>query len=142
MAENQTEEIGVLKSIWRKNEAGKWIIHGAKGVDLKPREGCSRDFFKIKDELVLLTEQPGLIFDNLFASWGLTEFIMRQSIVPIVAWNEGDDEMRCIGTGFFISASGYLLTAAHVLRDPIDENYSTVTELGQNQHKMSDDLHF
>ena len=50
----------------------------------------------------------------------MTEFLLRQSIVPIVAWNDGDDEIRCIGTGFFISATGYLLTAARVLRDPID----------------------
>lgn len=72
----------------------------------------------------------------------MTEFLARQNIVPIVAWNDGDEEMRSIGTGFFISASGYLLTAAHVLRDPVDENYTGVTEIDKNQHKLSDALHF
>lgn len=142
MAKNQTEEIGILKSIWRKDEAGKWIIHDMQGIDLKPREGFPKDFFKIKNEMGLLTQQPGLIGNNFFASFGMTEFLVRQSIVPIVAWNEGDEEMRCIGTGFFISASGYLLTAAHVLRDPVDENYTGVTEINKNQHKLGDTLHF
>lgn len=142
MAADQTEQVGILKSMWRKNEAGKWVIHDIKGIELRPREGFSKDFFKIKDELVLLTQRPGLVFNNLFASFGMTEFLVRQSIVPIVAWSDGDEEVRCIGTGFFISPSGYLLTAAHVLRDPVDENYSSLTEVAQNQHKLSDELHF
>jgi hypothetical protein len=67
---------------------------------------------------------------------------VRQSIVPVVAWNDGDEEIRCIGTGFFISASGLLLTAAHVLRDPVDENYTEVTHLEKNSHKLGANLHF
>ena len=142
MASGQTDAIGILKSIWRQHKAGKWIIHDAQGIDLKPREGFAKDYFKIKDEMVLLTQQPGHVINNLFASFGMTEFLVRQSIVPIVAWNKGDAEMRCIGTGFFISATGYLLTAAHVLRDPIDENYASVTEIDKHQHKLSETLHF
>ncbi|MFO1018575.1 MAG: hypothetical protein U1E03_13325 [Hyphomonadaceae bacterium] len=125
MGGNQTDDVGILKSIWKKNQAGKWIIHDMQGVDLKPRDGYAKDYFKIKNEMVLLTERPGPIFSNLFSSFGMTEYLVRQSIVPIVAWNDGDEEMRCIGTGFFISATGYLLTAGHVLRDPVDEKYAS-----------------
>lgn len=142
MTDSQPEEIGLLKSIWRKNEAGEWAIHELKGINLKPREGFANDFFKIKDDVELLSQQPGLILDNLFASFGTTEFLVRQSVVPIVAWNKGDEEARCIGTGFFISASGYLLTAAHVVRDPVDENYTSVTEIEKDRHQLSDSLVF
>jgi hypothetical protein len=136
------DQIGVLKSIWKKNEAGRWAGHDLKGIDLNPREGFSKDYFKIKSEVSLLTQSPGPIMGNLFATFGTTEFLVRQSIVPVVAWNDGDEEIRCIGTGFFISASGLLMTAAHVLRDPVDEDYTSVTEVGQHAHKLDDGLHF
>lgn len=142
MADSETEEVAILKSMWRKNDAGKWIIHDASGLKLKPREGESSNHFKIKNELSLLTQRPGLVFNNIFASFGSTEFLLRQSIVPVVAWNDGDEDIRCIGTGFFISATGYLLTAAHVVRDPVDEKYATLTEIGEKQHKLSDALRF
>jgi hypothetical protein len=142
MSQDQTEPIGILKSIWKKTDAGAWVIHGTEGLDLKPRQGFSGTYFKIEDELCLLTTTPGPIFDNLFASFGTTEFLVRQSIVPVVAWNDGDDEIRCIGTGFFISASGILMTAAHVVRDPVDEKYATVTEVDEHSHRMSDGLRF
>jgi hypothetical protein len=48
MAKKQTEEIGILKSIWRKNELGEWIIHDIQGIDLRPRDGFAKDFFKIE----------------------------------------------------------------------------------------------
>ena len=109
---------------------------------MKPREGFGKDYFKIKNEVNLLTQQPGPVFENLFSTFGTTEFLVRQSIVPVVAWNEGDKEMRCIGTGFFISASGLLITAAHVLRDPVDEGYSSLTRVGKNSFKLDETLHF
>jgi hypothetical protein len=142
MAHSQIQDIGILKSIWRKNEAGVWAGHDLKGIDLKPRNGFSKDYFKIKNEINLMTERPGHIMDNLFATFGNTEFLVRQSIVPIVAWNDGDDEIRCIGTGFFISASGLLMTAAHVVRDPVDENYTRVAQVDRNSHKLGEHLHF
>ena len=136
------DDIGILKTIWRKNDTGVWIIHDLQGIDLKPREGCQKDYFKIENEINLMTKSPGFILDNLFASFGMTEFLVRQSIVPIVAWNEGDTEIRCIGTGFFISASGLLMTAAHVLRDPVEENYASVTQIDKNSHKFDEKLRF
>lgn len=142
MTANQTDELAILMSMWRKNDAGKWVVHDIKGFDLKPREGFSSTYFKVKDELLLLTQRPGPVFDSLFSSFGMTEFLLRQSIVPVVAWNEGDEEIRCIGTGFFISASGLLLTAAHVLRDPIDEKYAVVTKMEDGHSKLSETLNF
>jgi len=72
MASGQSDNIAILKSIWRQDQLGKWIIHGAQGIDLKPREGFTKDYFKIKDEIVLLTQQPGKVISNLFASFGTT----------------------------------------------------------------------
>lgn len=138
------EDIGILKTIWRRNEKGNWIIHDLQGVDLKPRKDFGQDYFKIEDDVILKTQSPGFIMDNLsfFASFGTTEFLARQSIVPIVAWNDGDTEIRCIGTGFFVSASGLLMTAAHVLRDPVDEKYTTTTQVDEKSHKLGDTLRF
>ncbi len=136
------DEIGILKSIWRKSEAGVWAVHDLKGIDLKPRTGFSRGYFKIENEVNLMTQAPGHIMNNFFATFGTTEFLLRQSIVPIVAWNNGDDEIRCIGTGFFVSASGLLMTAAHVIRDPVDENYTRVIQVNKDAQKLSDGLHF
>lgn len=142
MEQNPKYEIGILKSIWKKNEAGAWASYDLKGIDLKPQEGFSRDYFKIKNEVSLMTQRPGPIMSNFFATFGTTEFLVRQSIVPIVAWNDGDEEIRCIGTGFFISASGLLMTAAHVIRDPVDENYTSVTHVDKNSHKLGENLRF
>ncbi len=142
MEQTSKNEIGILKSIWRKNEAGVWVGHDLRGIDLKPRKGFSKDYFKIENEINLLTNSPGHIMNNFFATFGTTEFLVRQSIVPIVAWNDGDEEIRCIGTGFFISASGLLITAAHVIRDPVDERYTSVTQVDKNSHKLGESLHF
>ena len=137
-----TDEIGILKSIWRKNTAGVWATHDLASIDLIPKKGYPKDYFKIEDKVNLMTQRPGQVMDNFFATFGTTEFLVRQSIVPIVAWIEGDEEIRCIGTGFFISASGILITATHVLRDPVDESYSSFTQVGERVHKFGEDLHF
>ena len=142
MSNFQPDNIGILKTIWMKNEAGVWISHGLKGIDLKPRQGFTKDYFKIENEMTLMTQNPGPVMNNLFATFGTTEFLVRQSIVPIVAWNDGDEEIRCIGTGFFISASGLLLTAAHVIRDPVDENYTSITQVDKNSSRLGVNLRY
>jgi hypothetical protein len=140
MNRDQSDQVAILKSLWKKSKEGVWGLHGIKGIDLKPRDGFEADYFKIKDEMVMLTDRPGPVMRDFFASFGLTEFLIRQSIVPIVAWNEGDRGMRCIGTGFFLSASGLLMTAAHVIRDPIDEEYAKYTQIGDNAFKFDKSL--
>ena len=140
MTESKTEDVSILKSIWKKDKTGKWGVHDMQNISMKPREGFGRDYFKLKSEVSLLTQAPGEIFGNIFASFGTTEFLLRQSIVPIVAWRDGDQEMRCIGTGFFISASGLLMTAAHVLRDPVDEKYADLTQFGDHAFRLDESL--
>jgi Trypsin-like peptidase domain len=142
MPKDQGQSIAILKSIWNQDSAGVWSVHDVQTIDLKPRKGYGADYFKIENEVNLLTQRPGAIIQNLFASFGTTEFLVRQSIVPVVAWNDGDAEMRCIGTGFFISASGLLMTAAHVMRDPVDEGYTSVMPAGEGAFRVHDSLHF
>src|SRR5690242_19686610 len=100
MAQARHDGIGILKSIWKKTEAGAWAVHDLQSIDLNPRDGFGKDYFKIKSEVNLLTHSPGPIFENLFSTFSTTEFLVKQSIVSVVAWNEGDKKMRCIGTGF------------------------------------------
>lgn len=138
--EHSQDDIGILKSIWRKDPSGTWSIHDLQSIALTPKDGFSRKFFRIKNEFHMMTKSPGPIFENLFATFGFTEFLLRQSIVPVVAWNDGDEHVRCIGTGFFISASGLLMTAAHVLRDPVDEEYTTLTQVGERMFRMGESL--
>lgn len=42
------DELGILKTIWTKNETGGWIIHDCASINLNPRDGCSPNFFKSK----------------------------------------------------------------------------------------------
>jgi hypothetical protein len=142
MSEAKTGGVEILKTIWKRNAAGAWAGHDLKSLSLKPKAGFSDSYFKIENEIALMTSSPGDIMNNFFATFGTTEFLVRQSIVPVVAWNDGDEEMRCIGTGFFISASGLLMTAAHVLRDPVDENYTVATPVAEHAHKLGEKLHF
>lgn len=139
--QSMEEQLGILKSIWSKDASGRWIVQGLKGIDLNPREGFEKDYFKIENDINTLTPSPGQLFGlDLFSSFGETDFLLKQSIVPIVAYNAGDREIRCIGTGFFISASGYLMTAAHVLRDPVDEKYTDIKQVGDNTFRLGDGL--
>jgi S1-C subfamily serine protease len=111
--------VAILKSVWRKDRDGSWGIHDIKGLALKPRAGFDSDFFPFQSQLELLTSHlAGSSIPDLLSSFGPTEFLMKQSILPVVAWVEGDNVIRCIGTAFVISCTGYLITACHVLLDP------------------------
>lgn len=142
MTQVPANDVSILKSIWKQDQSGRWAIHDMQGLELKPRDGYEPDYFKIKDEMHLLTQHPGAVMKDIFSSFGMTEFLLRQSIVPIVAWNDGDKEMKCIGTDFFISASGLLMTAAHVLRDPIDEKYASLSTVGDRTFRLDASLRF
>ena len=99
-------------------------------LTLKARDASAEAFFAIDDDLVL--SQP--------ATFGTTTHFLRQSIVPIVAHVQGENVLRCLGTGFFISCSGLLVTAAHVVTDPIERQYGGLNELdGLTWH--TDELH-
>jgi hypothetical protein len=119
----------ILKLIWAHGQSG-WHIRSGKSVELAPRGGLESDFYAIKDDIVI--SQP-----NFF---GPTSYVMGQSIVPIVAIVDGEDTIRCLGTAFFISCTGILITAAHVITDPIDRKYgdvSTLDDLTWHTRKMN-----
>lgn len=111
-------ETNILKLIWAHGKDG-FHIRAAESVALAPRNGVESDFYAVKNGMVI--SQP-----NFF---GPTSWVMGQSIVPIVAIVDGEDTIRCLGTAFFISCTGILLTAAHVITDPIERQYGDVSTL-------------
>ena len=134
------QKVGLLKSLWRKNPDGRWGIHDLKSLTLKPRAGFDLDYFPYESHMELMTSRPATgNFNELFSSFGSTDFLMKQSIVPVIAWVEGESIIRCIGTAFMISCSGYLITACHVLLDPQDRKYGKVVKNG-NAIRFMDDL--
>src|SRR5215510_968879 len=100
MSEKQErKEIGVLKSLWRKDQAGHWGIHDLKSLTLKPRSGFDSDFFPFESQLELMSTTPAARnMLELIASFGPTDFLMKQSIVPVVAFVERERSIRSIGT--------------------------------------------
>ena len=130
-------KVEILKLLWKRQEDGRWGIDGMKGLTLKAQSGFDADFFKFESEVALLTSTPDT--RSLFTSFGTTDFLMKQSILPVVAWVEGESFIRCIGTAFVISCTGYVMTACHVLLDPQDKSYGSVTREG-NISKFMDGL--
>lgn len=115
----EESKLKLLKVHFRNNANGKWIIDAITGIALNAREGDESDFFLIRDDLV---------DTHSVAFLGSTRFILGQSIVPLVAHVQGERILRCLGTGFFISCTGLLVTAAHVITDPIERQYGEVSE--------------
>ena len=110
--------IELLKVTFGKRTDGVWAIAALDSLKLKPREPTDHGFYAIADEIV--TSNP--------RSFGSTTFHLAQSIVPIVAHVRGENILRCIGPGFFVSCTGLLVTAAHVITDPIERQYGGLTE--------------
>ena len=113
-----TSDVKLLKTFWSLRNDGAWQIHGMQGITLRPNQAPSAEYFSIEDDVVLV--QPATI--------GTVKSFLGDSIVPIVTNVTGENILRCVGTGFFISCSGLLITAAHVVIDPIDRKYGDVTE--------------
>ena len=118
MTNSKVARVGILKTLWHKGQDSIWRIHGFMPLTLKPRAGFQPDFFPFESQMELTTGQP--LF-GLMTTFGPTDFLLKQSIVPVVAWVEGDPFIRCIGTAFLLSCTGYLITACHVLLDPYDQ---------------------
>lgn len=116
--------IAILKSLWSRQEDGRWAVADLKSLNLKPRQGCEASYFTIDSDVELMTENPrGMSLRQVLHSFGATEFLLKQSILPVVAWCKGDEIIRTIGTASVISCSGYVITAAHVLMDPFESGY-------------------
>lgn len=131
----------ILKSLWNGNQNTDWGITDIKGLTLNPQDGFGSDYFAIEDRLELMTQNPrGRSIQDLMHSFGSTNFLLKQSIVPVVAYVEGENIIRTIGTAFIISCTGYLITACHVLIDPMDRNYGQIVREG-NSITFSNGLH-
>jgi hypothetical protein len=125
-------EIGILKPIWTRRQDGRWGVHGLKGITLKRKHEHDADFFAFDSDLEMLTGMPPTNLGDMFASFGPTDFLIKQSIVPVVAWIQGASVLRCVGTAFIVSCSGYVVTASHVVLDPQDSGYGKVTARNGN----------
>ncbi len=123
--------VSILKTIWRLREDGRWGIHDLKGIELKPRPNSEPDFFRFESEMELMTSSPrSMNVHEIFNSFGPTDFLLKQSILPVIAWIRGESPIRCVGSAFVVSCTGLLITAGHVLLDPQDRNYAKVTRQG------------
>lgn len=97
-----------------------------KGITLKPKPGQEADFFTFESDMELVSSRPPANLADFFASFGPTDFLIKQSILPVVAWVKSTTAIRCIGTGFVVSCSGFVVTASHVLLDPQESGYADV----------------
>jgi len=119
-------EVAILKPFWSKRTDGRWGISDLNSITLRPEKGFGPNYFAIDSQLQQLAQTPPANLQNLFLSFGPTEFLLAQSILPIVAWKEGASSIRCIGTAFVVSCTGYIVTAGHVLLDPQESGYGGV----------------
>lgn len=103
---------GILKVMFEceKSAAGEWKIAAMQGIDLNAHPVDPPAFFRLQDDII--AAQPAFL--------GSKSFVLGQSVVPVVAHVQGERTLRCVGTGFFVSCSGLLITAAHVITDPIE----------------------
>jgi hypothetical protein len=133
-------EVAILKTLWGRRPDGVWSIDDLKGLTLKPRAGFAPDFFQFESEVELMTSTPGgKNFHEVLASFGTTDFLLKQSILPVLAWAKGATSIRCIGTAFVVSCTGLVITAGHVLLDPQESGYGGVIREGSTL-RFSGDL--
>ena len=109
----------VLKTFWQQNQDGVYGVVAMRGLDLLGPDRLGADFFAVQNDIVV-TQHPPIA--------GTIRSVMGESIVPVVAIVAGENKVRCIGTAFFVSCTGLLITAAHVITDPIDCKYGKVKE--------------
>lgn len=126
--------IAILKSLWSRGPDGRWGVADIKSLKLQPAQASDTQFFVVEGDVELMTTTPSKNMHEMLASFGTTDFLMKQSIVPVVAWMDGDRFIRAVGTASVISCSGYVLTAAHVLMDPFDRGYGA--------HRRGDQIEF
>ncbi|TCU17898.1 trypsin-like peptidase domain-containing protein [Rhizobium sullae] len=130
----------ILKSLWARDPDGTWAINSMKGLTFKSDAESNQRYFLLHGEVELMSKSPNGRFDDVLSLFGTTDFLMQQSIVPVVAWLEGESAIRCIGTASIVSCTGYLITAAHVLLDPLEAGYGAIRVGQEVQHR--EDLNF
>ncbi|HMG47751.1 MAG TPA: trypsin-like peptidase domain-containing protein [Allosphingosinicella sp.] len=123
----QPGELGILKTVFGQKPDGQYEIAAMLPIPLRPKAGEPDDLFRLQNDI--LVAQPAYL-STIAATLG-------QSIVPIVGMVAGESAIRCLGTGFFLSATGLLITAAHVLTDPIERNYGGVRKMDDQSWFLS-----
>lgn len=108
----------LLKILFGPRTGNGWAITSMTPLALKSASVTAQGFYSVQNEMVVV--QPNMA--------GPTGFFLGQSIVPIVCQIAGESTVRCLGTGFFVSCSGLLITAAHVITDPIERQYGGLKE--------------
>ena len=83
---NDESVINILKPVWTREKDGRWGIHDFKGMSLKPKKGFSPDFFALESNLELIAQRPPQNIGDMFAALGTTDILLKQSILPVVAW--------------------------------------------------------
>lgn len=113
----------VLKATFGPRESGaKWQIVALGSLQADSVTAQEFGLSRVKDGIHLAGR----------TSFGPISHYLGQSIVPIVAMSNDLSWMKCIGTGFFISCSGLLVTAAHVIADPIESDYAASREVSSS----------
>jgi Trypsin-like peptidase domain len=132
--------ISVLKPLWTRDSDGQWGIHALKSLGLSTNPATGQKYFLLDGDVQLMSTSPSKNIHEVLASFGSASFLMKQSIVPVVSWKAGDEQIRCVGTATIISCSGYVLTAAHVLMDPWESRHGG--HRNGNSLKYDEDLEF
>jgi Trypsin-like peptidase domain len=109
----------ILRTFFDRHDDRVWQINDSKSVELLPANTDDVSLYKVQDDV--FTVQPDVL--------GSVCSILGRSIVPIVARELDGSLLRAIGTGFFVSCTGLLITAAHVIQDPMDRKYGDVIEV-------------
>jgi hypothetical protein len=118
----------ILRPIFGRTTDGVWAIESLAAIPLEAEDRQDADFYPVREDL--FTVQPNYI--------GTIRSTMGQSIVPVVAIFPGEDLIRCLGSGFFVSCTGLLITAAHVITDPIERSYGDVRKIDDQNWYMGD----
>lgn len=110
----------VLKATFGPHDPeGKWQIVALSSLQVNSATTQKFGLSRVKDGMHLVGR----------TSFGLISYYLGQSIVPVVALSNDLAWMKCIGTGFFVSCTGLLITAAHVIADPIESDYAVSREV-------------
>ena len=131
--------IAVMKSVWKRDKAEEWAIHDIKELMLSGDDNRGQRYFLLRGDIEMLTRRPSG-FSDVMSLFGSVDYLIQQSIVPVETWISGDNQIKCIGTASIISCSGYVITAAHVILDPLEAGYGAVRV--NKQVKYRDDLNF